>query len=116
MGDIDVDKTEDRYRIVLTTVGSEEQAESIARALVDRRLAACVSVVNGVCSVFRWKGETVREHEPLLIIKTTTARFAEVSQAIRELHTYDIPEIVSIPLNDGDGDYLDWIDNSVQNE
>jgi periplasmic divalent cation tolerance protein len=106
---------EDRYRIMMTTAGSDEQAESIARALVDRRLAACVNIVNGACSVFRWKGETVREQEPLLIIKTTADKFSEIRNAIRELHTYDLPEVVSISMSDGDVDYLNWIDDSVRN-
>jgi len=111
MADID-----DRYRVVLTTAGSDEQAETIARALVDRRLAACVNIVNSVCSVYRWKGETVREQEPMLIIKTTADRFEEVREAIRELHTYEIPEVISLSVRDGDGDYLRWIDESVRDD
>ena len=107
---------DDRYRIVLTTVGSDEQAETIARALVDRHLAACVNIVSGICSVYRWEGEVVREQEPLLIIKTTAVRFEEVRQVIRELHTYEVPEIVSLSIRDGDGDYLRWIDDSVRGE
>jgi periplasmic divalent cation tolerance protein len=102
------------HRVVLTTAGSDEQAETIARALVDSGLAACVNIVHGNCSIYRWKGETVRESEEILIIKTTAERFEAVRGKIRELHSYDVPEIVSLPVLEGDADYLRWIDEAVK--
>jgi periplasmic divalent cation tolerance protein len=100
----------DDYAIVLTTAGSDEQAELIARALVDRRLAACVNIVNQTCSVYRWKGEVQRESEQLLLIKTSRERFEQVRAAIRELHSYEVPEVLMLaPLADGDADYLGWL-------
>ena len=100
---------EQRFQLVLSTAGSEEQAEAIARELVDRRLAACVNIVSQVCSVYRWKGEVTRDAEWLLIVKTERRLFAEVSRAIRELHSYEVPEILALPIADGDGDYLQWL-------
>lgn len=96
-------------RLVLTTAGSDEQADSIARALVERRLAACVSLVHNVCSVYRWQGGVERESEVLLVVKTRTERAAAVAEAIRELHTYDVPELLEIPVAGGGKDYLDWL-------
>ena len=97
------------YQLVLTTAGSEEQARTIARGLVERRLAACVSVVDHICSVFRWKGEVTEEDEKLLIIKTRRGLFPRVREAIRELHSYDLPEVLAVPIEDGDPEYLNWL-------
>ena len=100
---------DERHILVLTTAGSDEQAEQLARDLVDRRLAACVNMVGGVCSVYRWEGRIEREQERLLIIKTAARLFDRVREAIRELHSYDVPEILSVPIDDGDPDYLAWL-------
>ncbi len=99
--------------IVLTTAGSDEQAEQLARALVERRLAACVNVVNELCSVYRWQGEVQREAEKLLLIKTTRALFPRVRDALRELHSYEVPEVLMLPILDGDTDYLRWLDDQL---
>jgi periplasmic divalent cation tolerance protein len=99
----------DRFQLVLTTAGSDEQAEMLARALVDGRLAACVSIVHNVCSVYRWQDEVRREEEKLLLIKTASELVPELSARIRELHTYEVPEILAIPIGDGDPDYLAWL-------
>ena len=102
------------YRLILTTAGSDEQAETLARGLVERRLCACVNIVDGVCSVFRWKGEVTREAEKLLLIKTSAGLVEEVRTAIRELHSYETPEIISLAIDDGDPDYLAWLAESVK--
>jgi periplasmic divalent cation tolerance protein len=99
----------DAFRIVLTTADSEELADRIARTLVERRLAACVNVVGPVSSVYRWKGEIVRDRERMLVIKTSAERFPELREAIRELHSYDVPEVLAIAVDDGDRAYLDWL-------
>ena len=101
------------YAIVLTTAGSEEQATTVARELVERRLAACVNIVGQVCSVYRWKGEVRQEEEWLLLIKTAVDRFPEVRAAIRSLHSYETPEVVMLPLADADPDYLTWLAGEV---
>ena len=99
----------ERFQLVLTTAGSEEQARSIARELVDRRLAACVNIVAHVCSVYRWEGQVQEEDEKLLVIKTAQRLFPRVREAIRELHSYDVPEVIAIPLAAGDESYLRWL-------
>ena len=99
--------------IVLTTAGAKEEARTIADALVERKLAACVNIVGGIESVFRWKGEVDFANEHLLIIKTTAARFEQVRDAIKELHSYELPECIRIAIEDGSAQYLQWIQESV---
>ncbi len=98
-----------RYVIVLSTAGSDEQAEQLARALVERRLAACVNIVGAVCSIYRWKGKIERDGEKLLVIKTSRDKWDEVQRVLRELHSYEVPEILLLPVLDGDPDYLAWL-------
>ena len=100
-------------RIVLTTAGSEEEARNIALALVDRRLAACVNIVAQVESVYRWQGNVESSREWLLIIKTTADRFPSVRDAIQEMHSYELPECISLNIEDGSAGYLEWLGNSV---
>ena len=107
-----VDATE-KYQLVLTTTGSDEQASALARQLVERNVAACVNVVGPVSSFYWWKGEIAQDEERLLVNKTTAARFDALAAAIRELHTYDVPEIVAIPVENGDPNYLQWISDCV---
>src|SRR4029453_7754144 len=98
------------YAVVLTTAGSDEEASKIASALVERGLAACVSVVPGVRSTYRWEGRMLTESESLLVIKTRRERFEAVRRAIREMHSYDVPEVILLEIAEGDPDYLAWID------
>lgn len=100
--------------LVLTTCGSDAQAREIARALVERRLAACVNVVPLAASIYRWRGAIEEETETLLLIKTTRARYELLRATIRELHTYDVPEVLALSLAAGDADYLDWLAESVE--
>ena len=100
-------------RIVLTTAGSEEEARKIARCLVDQGLAACVNIIQRVESIYRWKGKTESAQEWLLIIKTTAERFPAVRDAIRELHSYDLPECIAFSVEDGSLPYLKWLEESV---
>ncbi len=103
----------DRFLLVLTTAGSEPQALEIGRALVERRLAACVNVLAAGCSIYRWQGRLVEEEERLLVIKTTERRFEDVRCAIRELHSYEVPEVIALPFEGGDATYLAWLAESV---
>jgi periplasmic divalent cation tolerance protein len=102
------------HAIVLCTVGSESEAAQIARALVERRLAACVNVLSGVQSTYRWEGAVQSEMEVLLVVKTRRDRFDALSDAIHELHSYELPEIVMLDLERGDARYLAWIDASLE--
>jgi periplasmic divalent cation tolerance protein len=99
--------------LVLTTAGSEAEAKKIATTLVERRLAACVNILPGVESVYRWKGSVESAEEYLLLIKSTRTRVADLEVAIRELHSYDLPECIVIAVENGSEDYLKWIAESV---
>jgi periplasmic divalent cation tolerance protein len=101
-------------RIVLTTTSSEEEARKIAHALVDRQLAACVNIVPQIESVYRWQGKVESAREWLLLIKTSAEKFSAVRDALRELHSYDLPECIAIKIEDGSPDYLQWIADSVR--
>ena len=100
-------------RVVLTTAGSQEQAVSIGRGLVERRLAACVNLVERCCSIYRWKGEIVAEGEVLLLIKTEQSQLDELERALRELHSYDVPELLVLDVAGGSADYLQWLGDNV---
>jgi periplasmic divalent cation tolerance protein len=99
--------------LVVTTAGSEAEAQKIAKQVVERRLAACVNIVPRIQSVYRWEGKVETAEEFLLIIKTTRARDADVQAAIRELHSYDLPECTVISMEGGSSEYLKWIEESV---
>jgi periplasmic divalent cation tolerance protein len=101
-------------RIVLSTAGSEEEAQKIARHLVERQLAACVNIVPKIESIYRWHGKVESSQEWLLLIKTTTERFPAVRDALRELHSYELPECIAISVEDGSADYLQWIEDSMK--
>jgi len=99
--------------VVLSTVGSADDAERIAAALVERRLAACVNVVAGVRSIYRWKGRVETEDERLLVIKTRRDRFEAVKEALLALHPYELPEAIVLTIEAGHAPYLAWLDESV---
>jgi periplasmic divalent cation tolerance protein len=101
------------FVLILVTVNSQEEGQSIARALVDSRLAACVNIISGLRSIYRWKGKIWDEGEFLLLIKTQMALFEQVEGKIKEIHSYEIPEIISIPITQGFGTYLNWLREST---
>jgi periplasmic divalent cation tolerance protein len=100
--------------LALSTVGTPEDAERIARALVERGLAACVNVVPGVVSIYRWKGAVERGEERLLVIKTRGERVEALRRELVALHPYEVPELVVLDIEGGHGPFLDWIDESVR--
>ena len=100
-------------RIVLSTAGSHEEARKIAHALVERRLAACVNIVPGVESIYRWQGRVETAAEWLLLIKTTAGVFPRLRDALAELHSYEVPECIALVVEDGGASYLEWIGESV---
>ena len=101
------------YLQVLTTTDSEEEAERISGALVERRLAACVQVIGPISSRYRWQGKIETAREWVCVAKTEASRYPGVEAAIRELHSYDEPEIVATPIVAGSRGYLDWVSHSV---
>jgi periplasmic divalent cation tolerance protein len=100
-------------QLVLSTADSEEEARKIARALVERRLAACVNIVPHVDSIYRWQGKVGESREWLLLIKTNAESFPAVREAIRKLHSYELPECIAINVADGSKEYLGWLESSV---
>jgi periplasmic divalent cation tolerance protein len=101
------------YVQVSTTVEKRDDARRIAEALVEKRLAACAQIVGPILSVYRWKGRMERAEEWLLILKTRKGLYDRLEGEIRDLHPYDVPEIVAVPLAAGSRDYLRWIDGEV---
>ena len=101
-------------RIVLTTAGSEAEANRIAQALVERRLAACVNILPQIRSVYRWQGKVEQATEWLLLIKTEFAAFERVRDCITELHSYEVPECIMLDVAAGSTPYLDWISDNAR--
>lgn len=94
---------------VYMTAGSPDEARRIARALVEERLAACVNIIDGMTSVYRWEGAVEEGRETVMIAKTRADRFEELAARVRALHSYTVPCIIEIPLGRGDAPYLDWL-------
>jgi periplasmic divalent cation tolerance protein len=95
--------------VVLVTCGSEDEALKIANTLVEDHLAACVNVVAPIRSVYRWEGNICDEKEWLMIIKTQKHRFEELEKKVKSLHSYSVPEIISLSITEGSSAYLNWI-------
>ncbi len=104
----------DSARIALTTTGSIAEARKLAHALVDRRLAACVNIVLNVTSIYRWQGAIEKAQEVLLLIKTTAEHLPALEIALRELHSYEIPELLVLNVESGSQPYLDWLLGNVR--
>lgn len=100
--------------VVLNTCGSAEEAERLARSLVDRRLAACVTVISPVRSFYRWKGAVADAAEWLLVIKTSRPLFARLNAALESTHSYELPELLALPVTEGSANYLFWMDGELQ--
>jgi periplasmic divalent cation tolerance protein len=99
--------------LILATTDSEESAHRIAAALVEAREAACVSVLPGIRSIYRWQGKVCDEGELLLLIKTVAGEFEAVRTRIRQLHPYQVPEVIALPMMAGDPDYVRWLREQV---
>ena len=95
--------------LVLTNVPDEVTAHSIARQVVERRLAACVNVLPAVRSIYQWEGKVEEATEVTLLIKSTQGRYADLEAAIREAHPYDVPEVIAMPVAAGLPAYLNWV-------
>jgi periplasmic divalent cation tolerance protein len=102
--------------VVVTTVGTEDEANRLARELVSRRHAGCVNILPVARSVYRWQGKVCEDSEFLLIIKSTAEEYPAIEVAIRELHSYELPEILSFQVSDGEPGFLKWIAESVSKD
>jgi periplasmic divalent cation tolerance protein len=99
--------------LILVTIGARDDAERLGEALVVERLAACCSVVPTVHSVYYWEGQLQREHEALLLIKTLESRAPDVQEFVRTHHSYELPEILQVPIEGGYSPYLNWLEKQV---
>jgi len=102
------------YLQVLTTIDDERRAEEIAKTLVERRLAACVQVIGPITSTYWWKNRVEGSREWILIIKSREELYDELEKMIRRLHSYEVPEIIAIPITRGSREYLKWIDEELR--
>ena len=102
--------------IVLVTTSSAEEASRIGDVLVSERLAACVNIVPGIESIYRWEGKVTRDHESLMIIKTTAERYEDLERRIKELHSYSTPEVIALKIERGSEQYLNWLSDSTAND
>jgi periplasmic divalent cation tolerance protein len=99
--------------VIFSTCASADEAERIARALVEKRLAACVSVLPRMHSVYRWKGAVESQEEFQLVIKSNRALLDDARMEIEKLHSYEVPEVIAVPIVDGAERYLEWIDREL---
>ena len=103
-----------KYIVILSTAASVDEASKIAEHLVSSHLVACVNLVPGIQSVYWWNSAVQKDQEVLMIIKTLREKFDDVKSAILSLHSYDVPEMISLPVENGFRDYLLWIENTLR--
>jgi periplasmic divalent cation tolerance protein len=101
------------YCVVLVTVSSETEAKTIARTLVEERLAACVNIIPGLTSIYRWENNICEDRELLLVIKTQGQKVAALRERIVHLHSYAVPEVIALPIVEGSARYLEWLDSCL---
>ena len=102
------------FYLVLTTTKGRAEAGRIAKKIVEGKLAACANVVPGISSTYRWKGKIERSSESLLLIKTSDDKLDKLVERIRELHSYDVPEIMALPIKRGSPEYFKWLKESLE--
>lgn len=103
----------DKHILVITTTNSPREAENLAEVLVEKKVAACVSISSPVVSIYRWQKKLERESEFMLLIKTVSERYSQVESLIRQHHSYDVPEIMAVPIEKIEKNYGEWIDNNT---
>ncbi len=101
------------YIVVVTTTDSQDEAQKLAGQAIERRLAACVQIVGPLQSVYRWKGKVEQAEEFRCEMKTTSSHYVELAAMIRELHSYDVPEIIALPVKDISSEYANWLDGQT---
>ena len=102
--------------VVLVTVGDSEEASHLAKAIVEKRLAACVNLLPGIHSWYWWEGKVTRDQEVLLFMKTSREKFPELQKEVERLHSYAVPEIIALPVVEGSTNYLNWIEENLKHE
>ncbi len=101
------------YCIIQSTTASEEEAKTIAKQLVEKKLIACCSIIPKITSIYTWQGKINEDNEALMIMKTKAELYSKVEKEIKKLHSYEVPEIICIPINSGSKKYLNWIDEQT---
>ncbi|MEW6108021.1 MAG: divalent-cation tolerance protein CutA [Nitrospirota bacterium] len=101
------------YIVVFITSSNEQEAEKIAKAVIESRLAACVNIIKNVRSIYRWQGRIEDDNEALMIVKTRSDLFEELLNAVKGLHSYSVPEVIAMPIIEGSGDYLKWLEKET---
>ena len=102
------------YIVVLITTSTREEGEKIVSTLVDEKLAACGNIIEGLTSIFFWEEKICKETEALLMIKTKKSLFERLSARVKEIHSYDVPEVIALPVTAGSEEYLDWVKKSTE--
>jgi len=102
--------------VVFISCASEKEAENIARILLKEQLAACINMLPAITSFFSWQGKVQREKEVLMIVKSLKSVFNDLEKTVKKHHSYEIPEIIVLPITDGAKDYLDWIRESTRSD
>jgi periplasmic divalent cation tolerance protein len=105
---------ESAYIVLFVTASNSEEAHKIAKVLLSQRKAACVNIVSGISSLFWWQDKLDSAQESLLIVKTKASLLNQIVTLVREIHSYEVPEIVALPIIGGNQDYLEWIDKEVK--
>ncbi len=100
-------------RVTLITASSEDEARTIAKTIVEERLAACVNIIPSIRSIYRWEGKICDDSESLLIVKTSNKSVEALEKRVAQLHSYSVPEIISLPIERGSEKYLAWIDENL---
>lgn len=103
-----------RYAVVFVTTGSKKEAKKISQEVLEKKLAACVSIVPSISSQYWWEGKIDSSKEVLLIIKTKKELFGKLKNSIKKIHSYTVPEIIALPIIYGNSEYLDWIDETLE--
>jgi periplasmic divalent cation tolerance protein len=103
-----------KYIVTFVTCSSKKEAKLIANKLLNEKLAACVNIIEGISSFFWWKGKLDKADESLLIIKTVKKNFGKIRKTVKKLHSYEVPEIIALPVAKGNRNYLKWIDESIK--
>lgn len=104
------------FIVILVTTGSEAEAETIAKALVEEQLAACVNIANPIRSIYRWEGSVADDREWLLLIKARAAHFPRIETRVKALHSYQVPEVIALPIIAGAGGYLRWLEHATEGQ
>ena len=107
-------QTQNDYIVVFITAGDSEEAGRIARRLLEERLAACVNTIGGVESKFWWKGKLDEAGEIALIVKTKASLLPDIIESVKKSHSYEVPEVIALPIVGGSREYLEWIDSVVR--